>query len=136
MPLDQDTWLRVGALCVLLASAETLHGIARTVLIAPMLGKARALQISAMTGTLLAFGICWWQVPALHLKGMTAHLVLGMVLAAFMAAFDIGMSRLLLRKSWPKIRRDFCPASGNHLLYGLIALCMIPWLIAWAKGMP
>jgi len=37
--------LRFASLCVLLAGAETLHGIARDVFVAPRLGKRRALRL-------------------------------------------------------------------------------------------
>lgn len=65
--LAWDTALRILALCVLLAGAETLHGIARTVWAVPRWGKERALQRSALTGSLLAGAICWFMVPGLGL---------------------------------------------------------------------
>lgn len=59
--------LRVLALCVALAGAETLHGIARTVLVVPRIGKERALKLSILTGSALAFGVCYFFVPGLGL---------------------------------------------------------------------
>jgi hypothetical protein len=35
-----------------------------------------------------------------------------------------------MRKSWAKIWPDFNPSTGNYLLYGLVALSLIP-LIVW-----
>jgi len=128
--MSLDTALRIGALCLLLASAETLHGIARTVLIVPRIGKARALKLSAITGTVLAYAICCVQVPDIRLQTAQEHLVLGLFLALFMAAFDIAMGRWLMRKSWRKIWPDFDPRTGNHLSYGLLALCFAP-LFVW-----
>ena len=127
---DPETLLRIGALCVLLASAETLHGIARTLLIAPRIGKERAIKLSAVTGTALAFGLCLWQVPDINLRSPQAHLALGVWLALFMAAFDICIGRFLMRKSWRKIWPDFDPRTGNYLAFGLVCLCFIP-LAVW-----
>lgn len=126
-----DTLLRIAALCVVLAGAETLHGIARIKLLIPRLGKERAIKLSALTGTLLALGLCWLIVPGIGLRGAAAHAALGPVLAAFMAGFDIAIGAWLLRKPWHKIRPDFDPRTGNYLLYGLMALCAIP-LLVWA----
>ena len=56
--MSLDLFLRVLALCVALAGVETLHGIARTVLLAPRIGKARAVQLSVVSGTLLAVCSC------------------------------------------------------------------------------
>lgn len=128
-----DLTLRVLALCVLLAAAETLHGIARTVLVVPRLGKARALPLSAVTGTLLAGAICFWRVPGLGLQGAGAHLALGAVLAAFMAGFDLVMGMTVLRRSWRKALADFDPRTGNFLVFGLAALTLLPLLVWWAR---
>lgn len=128
--MSPDAILRIAALCVVLAGAETLHGIARTTLVIPRIGKERAIKLSALTGTLLAFAICWMQVPGINLPSVGAHLLLGLLLAGFMAGFDIAVGRWLMRKSWSKIWPDFNPRTGNFLLYGLLALCFIP-LVVW-----
>lgn len=132
--MNSTTVLQIASLCVLLASAETLHGIARTVLVVPRIGKARALKLSIVTGTLLAFAICWWRVPQVGLQGDVAHLALGAGLAAFMAGFDIAMGLLVLRRPLAKVLPDFNPATGNYLLYGLVALALIPWAVARLQG--
>ncbi|GAB4404773.1 MAG: hypothetical protein OHK0048_24360 [Rhodoferax sp.] len=128
--MNSDALLRIAALCVVLAAAETLHGIARTTLVIPRLGKERAVKLSALTGTLLAFVVCWLLVPGINLQSASAHLFLGTALAGFMAAFDVAIGRWLMRKQWAKIWPDFKPSTGNYLLYGLLALCFIP-LVVW-----
>lgn len=130
-----ETGLRVLALCVALAGAETLHGIARTLWVVPRIGKARALPLSALTGTLLAFAICWWWVPGIGLRGVAAHLALGAVLAAFMAAFDIVLGMTALRRPWRKVLADFDPRTGNLLVVGLAALLFVPMLVARLRGL-
>lgn len=87
-----------GVLLLWLACSETLHGIARTVLVVPRIGKQRAIQLSALTGSVLAFVICWWLVPGLGLVTVQALLLLGVCLAGFMAAFDIAIGRWLMHK--------------------------------------
>ncbi len=128
--------VRVASLCVLLAGAETLHGIARTVLLVPRVGKAMALKLSVLTGTLLAFGLCWVFVPALGAKGAGEHLLLGLGLAGFMAAFDVAIGRLVMRLKWARILQDFNPRSGNYLSIGLAGLAWIPALVWWLRGGP
>jgi len=132
--VDVDAFLRIAALCVALACAETLHGIVRTTLVTPRIGKDRAIKLSAVTGTLLACAICWWLVPGIGLTSSASHLALGIGVAAFMGAFDVAIGRLLMRKAWPKIWRDFNPGTGNYLLFGLLSLCLIPFAIWLARG--
>jgi len=121
-------------LCIALAGFETLHGIVRTVWVAKKLGKERAVKLSAFSGTALAFGVCYVLVPAIGLQGPFAHIGLGLLLAAFMASFDIAFGRLVMRFKWPRIWRDFNPASGNYLSFGLAALMFIPVLVWWLRA--
>lgn len=130
--MGSDSVIRIVSLCVVLAGAETLHGIVRTTVITPRIGKERAIKLSALTGTLLASAICWLLVPGVELQSPAAHLLLGIGLAAFMASFDIAIGRWLMRKSWAKIWPDFNPRTGNYLLYGLLALCLIPLAVWYA----
>ena len=122
--------LRTLSLCVALASVETLHGIVRTVLLVPRIGKARALKLGIVTGSGLAYLVCRLLVPGMPLHTAPQLLGLGMVLAAFMAAFDMAMGRWVLRRPWHKIWPDFNPATGNYLLFGLCFLVLAPWLAA------
>lgn len=133
--MDTDVLLRVLSLCLALAGTETLHGIARTLYANPRLGKARALKLSVVSGTLLALGVCWLLVPGLGLRTLGAHLLLGLFLALFMALFDIALGRWLLHRPWPKVLADFNPATGNHLSYGLVCLVGLPALVwQWRDG--
>ena len=134
--MSADFLIRVVSLCVVLAGAEMLHGITRTVWLVPRLGKERALKLSALTGSVLAFAICWLLVPPLQLQGALAHGLLGLVLAAFMAAFDLAVGRFVMRKAWHKLWPDFNPATGNYLLYGLLFLCVAPLLVSWLRAQP
>ncbi|HEX5310787.1 hypothetical protein [Aquabacterium sp.] len=127
--MTTETLIRVASLCVLLACAETLHGIARTVLVVPRIGKDRAIKLSALTGSILAFMICYVFVPAIGLQGPAQHLALGLLLATFMALFDMGMGLLVMRKSWRKVMTDFDPRTGNYLVLGLAFLVWAPTLV-------
>lgn len=129
-----DHIIRILSLCVVLAGVETLHGIARTVWLVPRLGKARALKLSIVSGSLLAFAVCYGLAPGIGLATLHAHLMLGLGLAGFMAAFDLALGKLLLRRSWAKAFEDFNPASGNLLIFGLALLALYPAAIAWLRG--
>jgi hypothetical protein len=127
--MDADAALRIAALCVVLACAETLHGIVRTTVVTPRIGKELAIKLSALTGTVLACLICMALVPGIGLRSPGAHLLLGVGLSVFMAGFDIAIGRLLMRKPWARIWPDFDPRTGNYLAYGLLALSVIPLLV-------
>lgn len=110
-----------------------LHGIARTVWLAPKVGKVLAVKLSIVSGTLLALGVCYLFVPGVGLRGLKQHLLLGVGLALFMAAFDVAVGKLIMRFQWPRIWRDFNPASGNYLSIGLVLLALMPSLVWWYR---
>lgn len=120
---------RVAALCVALAGAETLHGIFRAVVLVPRIGKKQALKVSIVSGTALAFAVCYFLVPGIGITATAGLLVVGLVLALFMATFDIVLGRTLLRLPWAKILRDFDPRTGNYLSVGLVLLVFMPYAV-------
>jgi hypothetical protein len=125
--------LQLLSLCVLLAAAETLHGIFRAAVLVPRIGKKPALKVTIVTGSLLAFGLCWWRVPEMGLTAAAPLLTVGLVLAVFMAAFDILLGRWLLKRPWSRAFDDFNPATGNYLLFGIVLLVFFPWVVVLLK---
>lgn len=126
--MNTELALRILSLCVLLAAAETLHGIVRAAVLVPRIGKKAALKVSIVSGSLLAFALCWWRLPAMGVTATLPLLGIGLVLALFMAAFDILLGRWLLKRPWARAFEDFNPATGNYLLFGIVLLVFFPWL--------
>jgi len=133
-PMESIDFVRFASLCLLLAGTETLHGIARTVWLAPKIGKAWAIKLSVVSGTLLAFGVCYVFVPGVGAAGMDGHLWLGLGLSGFMTAFDVAIGRLIMRFTWSRIWQDFDPRTGNYLSLGLVGLALIPSIVWWLRG--
>ena len=120
--------VRVLGLCLALAGAEMLHGIARVRFVVPRLGKGRAQKVSIVTGSLLAFLVCWFIVPTLGLDAKLHLLALGFVLSLFMASFDIVVARVVMKRRWTLIAEDFDPRRGNYLAIGLALMLFFPLL--------
>lgn len=123
-----DELIRILALCVALAGFETLHGIARAALLVPRIGKQRALKVAIVTGSLLAFGVCWWLVPPIGYRGTPQLFGVGLAIALFMASFDIALARWLLHRPWRRVLEDFDPRGGNYLSLGLLLMVTFPYL--------
>ena len=117
----------------MLASVETLHGIARTIFIVPKIGNKRAKQYSVISGTLLALAVCYIMVPWLDIHVEYQLVLVGLVLAVFMASFDIVLARFVVKLKWKNIINDFNPAKGIFLIFGLILLIIIPYVVMKIK---
>ena len=118
----------------MLASVETLHGIARSIFVVPRIGNKRAKQYSVISGTLLALAVCYIMVPWLNINVVYQLILIGLVLAVFMASFDIILARFVVKMKWESIINDFNPVKGNYLIFGMISLIIIPYAVMKLKG--
>jgi hypothetical protein len=124
-----DEILRIASLCLALAGVETLHGVFRATVLVPRMGKARSLKAGIVTGSALAFGVCYLLVPGTGITSTMGLVALGMVLAVFMAGFDIALAKALLKLPWKKVLQDFDPRTGNYLSLGLALLVFFPYVV-------
>lgn len=124
-----DEFVRILALCIVLAGVETLHGIFRATVLVPRIGKSRALKLGIVTGSALAFSVCYLLVPGIGVVKSAGLLAIGLVLALFMAGFDIALAKMLLRRPWAKVFQDFDPRTGNYLSFGLLLLVFFPYAV-------
>ncbi|HJW34879.1 MAG TPA: hypothetical protein VJ505_16135 [Holophagaceae bacterium] len=125
--------LRILCLCIALAGAETLHGIGRVKFLVPRVGVKVAQRISIVTGSMLAFLVCYLLVPHTGLHGFAALLILGVFLALFMAAFDVAIARFVAKRPWSIVLMDFNPTKGGLLVFGLAFLTLAPLLTEWIR---
>lgn len=117
------------ALCVALAAAETLHGIFRAVVLVPRVGKRTALKIAIVTGSTVAFIVCYYFVPRMGISEPVRLLGVGLVAATFMSLFDILFARLVMKRPLAKSLDDFNPKTGNYLIFGLLLLIVSPLIV-------
>lgn len=125
------TFVMLTAYCLALASAETLHGIVRAAVLVPRIGKKRALKISIVTGSLLAFGVSYYFVPRLGASDPLGLLGIGVSAAIFMAGFDVALAHWVLRRPFKRCFDEFNPATGNYLSIGLFLLVFYPLAVDW-----
>lgn len=126
--------LKLVGLCLSLAAVETLHGIVRNGVVAPRVGTKRAKRLSIFSGSILAFVVCYIWVPTLGIGAIAPLLLVGLLLTAFMALFDILLARYALKLKWRVILKDFNPQHGNYLSIGLVLLVFMPALAMRAQN--
>ena len=120
---------------VLIAVAETAHGILRVKVLNPRFGDRRARRFSVLTGTALILLIGWFVVPWVGPSSPEECLAVGALWLALMAAFDVGIGRFCFHLSWRRIAEDFDIRKGGLLGYGMAALFFTPLLIAGLRGL-
>jgi hypothetical protein len=121
---------------ILVASSETLNGIARTVYLNKRVGIRKAKRISMVSALILCLLICYWYIPMLNIRTDKGLLLLGISLSSFMVMFDIVLGRFVVKAKWKTIMEDFNLAKGNLLALGIIVLALCPLLASRIPHIP
>jgi hypothetical protein len=128
-------WLRALAVWLAIVVAETLHGIARTLWLTPVVGDHAARQIGVATGSVLIFAITWLAIGWIGLAGRREFLATGALWVVLMLAFEIVLGRTVMGFGWDRIAAEFDPAHGGLLLFGHAALLLMPLFTARLRGL-
>ena len=126
-------WQRALLVWMLIMLAETLHGMARNVFIAPAIGDLRARQLGVLTGSFIVLGIAW--LVARWLGGHERRTLL--FIGAFWVALTVLFEMVLGRASgmgWDQIFSDFNPVRGGFMIAGLAVMFFAPLLGAKLRG--
>jgi hypothetical protein len=122
--------LRAALIWLIIAGAETLHGILRVKLLNPRFGDRRARQVAVVSGSLLILLIGWVTVPWIAPLSTGQSLAAGGLWLALMLALDLGLGRWVMHASWERLLADFNPARGGFLGFGMLVLFVTPIVIA------
>jgi hypothetical protein len=115
-------WRRAIAVWLILIAAEIIHGIVRSILLAPRVGDMRARQIGVFTGSLVNLGIAHVFIRWIGARTTRALGGIGVVWVMLTVVFEVAFGRLVMRSSWERLRSDYDLAHGGLPPIGLVAL--------------
>ena len=118
-------WARALVVVLVIASAETLHGIARTVWMTPRVRDLRARQVGVLTGSLLILAIATIAIRWLGPRNVRERLAIGALWLVCMVAFEVGLGRAL-GASWSRLAADYDPTQGGFMLYWMAIHVLAP----------
>jgi uncharacterized membrane protein YgdD (TMEM256/DUF423 family) len=127
--------LRALLVCVLIALAETLHGLLRVRLLNRRVGDHRARQLSVGTASLIILGIAWLTLPWIAPRTPPDALAVGALWLVGMLAFEFSLGRLVFHLPWRRILADFDLRRGGLLGFGMLVLFFAPWLVGRWRGL-
>ena len=136
MDMDIYSITKILLFFILVASSETLNGIARTVSLNKRIGIKKAKRISMVSALILCLLICYWYVPLLNIRTDKGLLLLGSSLSSFMVMFDIVLGRFVVKAKWETIMDDFNLAKDNLLALGIIVMALCPLLASRIPHIP
>lgn len=109
--------------------AETLHGIARNLWLAPLVGDFRARQICVFTGAALLFAITYWRFDWLGARTRSRQFAVGGLWVILTLTFELMLGRYVAGRPWTEVTADLRIWEGGLLPLGLLFLLLCPWLV-------
>ena len=125
--------VRAVAIWILIAVAETLHGVARTLVVVPILGDRPSRQLGVFVGSAMILGIAWLFVTWVRATTRPQLLAVGLLWLVLMLAFEIGLGRAV-GSSWERILSDYDPRQGGLMIMGMGVLLLAPLLAARGRS--
>ena len=122
--------LRAVIVWMMIAMAETIHGILRVRLLNRRVGDHRARQIGVGTASAIILFIAWLTVPWIAPASRGDALAVGSFWLVAMLVFEITLGRLVFHASWDRIGADFDLRRGGLLGFGMLVLFFAPLLLA------
>jgi hypothetical protein len=109
---------------------EVLHGIARTMFLAPAVGDFRARQIAVFTGSFLILIVATSFIRWIHPARAGEAVYVGLVWLALTLAFEVAFGRYVVHATWARIASDYNLLRGGLLPIGLLVLTAAPLVAA------
>lgn len=109
---------------------ETLHGIARRLLLEPLIGDVSARQIAVFTGSILVIAVAFAFIRWLKDAVTVQLLLVGAMWVVLTLAFEILLGRFVMDVTWERIFSDYDLRNGGLMPIGLIVMFLAPLVTA------
>lgn len=118
------------AVWLLIMLAETIHGVARTILLVPLVGDLKSRQIGVFTGSLLILAITLMFVRWLKASKAAHFLLVGIMWVSLTIGFEMMLGRVVMDLSWERILADYDLSGGGLMPIGLLVMFVAPLVFA------
>ncbi len=126
-------WIRVIAVWLLIALAESIHGTLRVLFLVPVIGDLPARQWGFLTACIIILLIAWWTAPWLNAGTRTRQWCAGAVWMVLMFAFEAGLG-VAQGFTAERILREYDLSRGGLMGIGMLILLAAPVLGAWLRA--
>ena len=128
------TFIRGLVIWLVIILAESLHGVARAVLLEPYVGDFKARQIAVFTGSAMILAIAIATVRWLDAKHFYQLFGVGLLWLCLTLGFEVFLGRFVIGYSWERIASDYKVFEGGLLPIGLFFMTVAPLVAARVKG--
>lgn len=115
---------------VIIILVESLHGVARGLVLEPLIGDFRARQVSVFIGAGLIIAITFIFVRWINGSRVLDFILVGIMWVALTVVFEIALGLMVMDLSWEQIASDYDLSSGGLMPLGLLVMLMAPLTLA------
>lgn len=126
-------WRRALLAWMLIILAETLHGVAREIFLAPVVGDLRARQWGVPAGCVIILLIACLTTRWIGAVTRAAQWLVGLCWVVLTVLFEMILGRAL-GFDWDRIFSDYNPARGGYMMFGLAFMLIAPLLAATLRN--
>lgn len=126
--------LRALVVWLVIIGVETIHGILRTLLLAPLVGDFRSRQIGVFVGSLLILGVVYGFHRWIRANTHRQRFAVGLLWVILTVLFETMLGRFVMNLPWERLFEDYDLPHGGFMGFGLIVLAASPWLAACAAN--
>jgi hypothetical protein len=123
-------FFRAFVVWLILLVVESAHGIARRLIVEPLVGDFSARQIAVFSGSALILMVTYVFIDWIAAKNTLQLTIAGVLWVLLTLAFEIGVGRFVLDYSWGRVLSDFNIAEGGLLGAGLLIMGLAPRITA------
>jgi hypothetical protein len=127
-------WARSIAVWLIIMLAESVHGVLRTLLLAPLIGDFRARQVSVFTGAAIIFAISYATIRWIGARRSAVLLRIGFIWVLLTMTFEVLLGRFVMKLDWSRILSDYDLTHGGLMGVGLLAMWVTPLVTAKLRG--
>jgi hypothetical protein len=121
-------WLRIVAVWLVMMGTDVVHGVLRTLFLAPIVGDIRARRVCVFTGSVLVLAIACVFINWIRAGTPVKLLTIGALWVALTLFFEVGFGRFVAGYSWERIASDYNMWRGGLLPLGLAIMLLSPLL--------
>jgi hypothetical protein len=123
---DRAIWGRAVAVWLLIIVFESVHGMVRSVWLAPIVGDFEARQIGVVTGSILILAVTWASFGWLRPGSRKVLVAIGVLWAILTALFEITLGRYVFGAPWSRLLADYDLPHGGLMGLGLLLMASAP----------
>ncbi|ARM31698.1 hypothetical protein [Prosthecochloris sp. HL-130-GSB] len=122
-------WTRAIAVWLLIAAAETIHGILRSIVLVPAVGEYISQWIGVCTGSGIILVIAWLTIEWIGARSGYERVATGAVWTILMIIFEFSLGTALGLDPG-HLLQAYNPAEGGPMIFGMMLLFASPWIAA------